>query len=206
MVWTKAKTAAVILIGMGVLLAAGTTTFVIYNANKPIQGIPTDWSVISGNREQWHWADGKINAHSTTFESILASSKAYGDVTLSAIASTTNREASLAIRLQDANNGYLIIFAPPGTHRGDAGHISLIKKTNEKKVTLATCLGRVFSTMGPSAKITVTARGPLIEVRLNNVRVLQVMDSTFATGLIGLRIYGDPNYPCDATFSNLTVR
>jgi hypothetical protein len=58
--------------------------------------------------------------------------------------------------------------------------------------------------MGQSAKITVAAQGPLIEVRLNDVRVVRVMDSTFITGLIGLRIYGDPNFPCDATYSNLT--
>jgi hypothetical protein len=201
MTWTKAKKAMVI---GACVLAAGTTAITLCNLERPIRSIPTDWSVISGEREQWKWANGKINAHSTMGDSILASSKQYGDVTLSAIASTTNREASLAIRLQDANNGYLIIFAPAGTHRADAGHISLIKKTNKKKVTLATYLGRMFFTLGPSVKITVTARGPLIEVRLNNVSVLQVMDTTFTAGLIGLRIYGDPDNPCDATFANVT--
>ena len=58
--------------------------------------------------------------------------------------------------------------------------------------------------MGQSAKIAVAARGPLIEVRLNDVRVLRVMDSTFTTGLIGLRIFGDTDYPCDATFLKVT--
>jgi hypothetical protein len=123
---------------------------------------------------------------------------------LSAIASTTNREASLAIRMQDANNGYIIIFAPPGTPRDDAGHISLVKKTDGNEAILATYQGRAFSTMGHSAKITVTARGSVMEVHLNNVRVLRVMDASFDTGLIGLRIYGDPDYPCDATFANVS--
>ena len=58
--------------------------------------------------------------------------------------------------------------------------------------------------MGQSAKVAVTAQGPLIEVRLNDVRVLRVMDTTFTTGFIGLRIFGDGDYPCDSTFSNLT--
>jgi hypothetical protein len=58
--------------------------------------------------------------------------------------------------------------------------------------------------MGHSAKITVTARGSVMEVHLNNVRVLRVMDASFDTGLIGLRIYGDPDYPCDATFANVS--
>jgi RNA polymerase sigma factor (sigma-70 family) len=200
MAWTKVKMAIVI---SACVLATGTTAITFCNLARPIRSIPTDWTVISGDREQWHWANGKINAHSTTFESILASSKAYGDVTLSAVASTTNREASLAIRLQDANNGYLIIFAPTDTLRDDAGHISLIKKTDGNEVTLASYYGRL-SSMGQSAKITVAARGSVMEVRLNDVRVLRVMDTTFATGHIGLRIFGDPDYPCDATFSNVT--
>jgi hypothetical protein len=77
----------------------------------------------------------------------------------------------------------------------------LVKKTAGNEVTLATYHGRMFSSLGQSAKIVVTARGSLMEVRLNNVRVLQVVDTTYATGLIGLRIYGDPDNPCDASFA-----
>ena len=201
MAWTKAKTAVVI--GAFVLVAA-TTTVTFCCLEGPVRGIPPIWWVISGNSEQWNWTKDKIYAHSTTGESLLASSKKYGDVTLSAIASTTNREASLAIRMQDANNGYIIIFAPPGTPRDDAGHISLVKKTDGNEAILATYQGRAFTILGHSAKITVTARGSVLEVHLNNVRVLRVMDTTFATGFIGLRIFGDPDYPCDATFANLT--
>jgi hypothetical protein len=204
MVWTKAKTAAAILIGMGVLLAAGTTTLIIYNANKPIQGIPKDWSVLSGDVDQWNWADGKINAHSITGESILASTRTYRDVTLSAIASTTNREASLAIRMQDADNGYLIIFAPGGTPRDNAGQIALVRKTDGQEITLVAYRGWEFSSMGQSAKITVAAHGSWMEVHLNDVTILGVRDRTFTTGRIGLRIFGDQDYPCDATFSDVT--
>lgn len=200
--WSKAKTA--IAIGACVLLAAEVATIVFYKLNKPVQGIPRHWSVLRGDSEQWNWANGKICGHSTTFETILASEKEYHNVTLSAIASSTNREASLAIRMQDADNGYLVIFAPGGTPRPDAGHIALVKRLGGSETTLADYHGRVFSSLGQSAKITVDAQGPLIEVRLNDVRVVRVMDSTFITGLIGLRIYGDPDNPCDATFSNLT--
>jgi hypothetical protein len=199
--WTNTKTA--IVVSLGVLLAIGTT-IILCNLAWPIRSIPNDWSVISGNSEQWHWANRKINAHSTTGETILASSKEYHNVTLSAITSTTNREASLAIRMQDANNGYIVIFAPGGTPRVDAGHISLIKKESGSETTLATYQGGMFLAMGQSAKITVAAQGPLIEVYLNGARVLRVMDSTFITGLIGLRIFGDPEYPCDATFAKVT--
>ena len=183
MAWAKVKMA--IVIGTGVL-AAGTTAITLYNLERPIRGFPVGWSVITGDSEGWSWANGKINAHSTTYDSILASSRAYGDVTLSAIASSTNREASLAIRLQDANNGYVVIFAPAGTPRDDAGRIRVVKKTDGYEDTLASYQGQVFPTMGQPAKIAVKARGPVMEVRLNDVRVLRVMDTTFATGFIGL--------------------
>jgi hypothetical protein len=202
MVWTKTKMA--IVVGVCVLLAAEVATITFYKLNKPVQGIPKHWSVLDGDSEQWNWANGKIHGRSASFESILASEKEYHDVTLSAIAGSTNREASLAIRMLDAKNGYLIIFAPGGTPRPDAGHIALVKRLDGSETSLGYYQGRVFSYMGQSAKITVAAQGPLIEVRLNDVRVLRVTDSTFAAGLIGIRIYGDPDSPCDATYSNLT--
>ena len=203
MAWAKVKTAMVI---GSCVLAVGTTTVTLYSLERPVRSIPANWSVIGGDPAAWHWENGKIHVHSTTFESILASGRKYGDVTLSAIASTTNREASLVVRLQDADNGYFIIFAPAGTPIpwNPSGYILLIKKTDRNEVTLATYQGRVFSTLGQSAKIAVTTRGPVMEVRLNDVRVLRVMDTTYATGFIGLRIFGDPEHPCDATFSNVT--
>jgi RNA polymerase sigma factor (sigma-70 family) len=204
MAWTKAKTA--ILVAAGVLLT-GTATVTIYNynASRPIVGIPKDWSVLDGNSEQWSWANGKINGHGTNGESVLASGGEYGDVTVSATVGSTNREASMAIRLQDADNGYIVVFAPAGTLRDDAGHMALVKRTGGQETTLATYSGHVFSSMGQAAKITITARGPVIEVRLNDTRIIRVMDTTFTSGLIGLRIYGDADYPCDATFSKVTI-
>jgi RNA polymerase sigma factor (sigma-70 family) len=203
MAWAKVKTTIVV---GACVLAAGTTTVTLYSLERPVWGIPANWSVIDGDPAAWHWENGKINVHSTTSETILASSKKYGDVTLSVLASTTNREASLAIRMQDADNGYLIIFAPAGTPIpwNPSGYIRLIKKTAGNEVTLAAYHGRMFSSLGQSAKIVVTARGSLLEVRLNNVRVLQVVDTTYATGRIGLRIFGDPDNPCDASFASVT--
>lgn len=205
MAWTKVKTA--IVIGGCVLLTAGITTVIVCNRDKPIQGIPKDWSALIGNMEQWNWADGKINAHSTTGDSLLASSKQYGDVTLSANVGTTNRDACIALRMQDANNGYLVLFVPDGTPwaADNGSHISLVKRTDGDEVTLGIFKRRGLALPGQSAKITAIAEGSRIEVRLNDVKILSATDSTFHSGYIGLRIYGDPTKPCDATFSNLTV-
>ena len=202
MVWTKTKRAMVV--GACILLVAEAVIITYYKLNQPVTGIPKHWTVLDGENEQWNSADGKILGHTTTFESILASDKEYHNATVSAIAGSTNREASLAIRMQDAKNGYIVIFAPAGTPRGDAGHIAIVKRLDGNETTLGYYQGRVFSYMGQFAKITAVVQGPLIEIHLNDVRVLRVTDSTFTAGLIGLRIYGDPDSPCDAVYSNLT--
>ena len=113
MAWTKAKTA--IAATAFVLLAVGTTTVALYNPARPVQGIPKDWSVLRGSSEQWDWANNRINAHSATGDSILASSKQYRNVTVSATVGTTNRDADLVLRMQDPDNGYLVLFVPDGT-------------------------------------------------------------------------------------------
>jgi len=204
MAWTNAKTAAVA--GACVLLVAVTAIIMFYIREMPVQGIPKNWSTISGDLDQWTWANGAINAHSSAGETILASTREYRDVTLSAWASTTNREASLAIRMRDADNGYIVIFAPAGTPCpwNENGFIGLIRKTAGEEVTLRSYNGRIFSVLGPAARIAVTAKGPWMEVRLNDVTVFRVADTNFSSGFIGLRIFGSGDYPCNATFSRLT--
>ncbi len=201
--WAKANIA--IVAGAIVLLAAGAAaTIILFSQARPLHGIPRDWSVLGSDEDQWNWVDGRIVGHSTSGQSILASGKEYRNVTLSAVVGTSNREASLAVRVQDADNGYVVIFAPGGTGRDDAGHIALVKRLGGQETTLGYYHGRVFSSIGPSAKVTVIARGPWIEVRLNDVTVLRVKDTTFEAGFIGFRVCGDPDSPCDSTFSRVT--
>jgi RNA polymerase sigma factor (sigma-70 family) len=201
MAWAKAKTAVVVSVGV---LAAGTATVTVWTLENPI---PAGWSVISGDSRGWTWAGGKINAHSTTGDSILASSRQYGDFTLSVIASTTNREASLAFHMQDADNGYILVYSPDGTPcpwDEGIGHFRLDKRTAGMDTNVAYYHGPQFPAVGQPAKIKVTTRGSFIEVDLNDVSVIQIEDATYPAGRIGLRNYGDPNYPSDATFSDVT--
>lgn len=201
MTWTKAKTA--IAVGASVLLALVTTTIILYHMGRPMRSIRAEWSAINGDSGQWSWEGGKIKAHTVTGDSIFASREEYGDVTFSAIASTTNREASLAIRLQDASNGYLIVFAPAGTPGNGDGFVRLVKRTSMNETTIAAYQKRKLLTIGKSAKIKVVAKGSLITVFLNGDKILQAHDTTFTTGYIGFRIYGWADYPCDATFSHV---
>jgi len=196
----------VVFVGAGVLLAAGIAALVFYVVGNSTRTVWKEWSLLEGNEDQWSLSGGKIHAHSVEGENILASEKEYGDVTCSATVSTTNREASLAIRLRDAGNGYLIIFAPPRTPCpwNRTGFVAVIKKVSGTETTLVSYNKRTLLAVGQTAKLKVIARGPSIEVHLNGTKILHVNDSTFATGHIGLRIFGDPNYPCDATFSRVT--
>jgi RNA polymerase sigma factor (sigma-70 family) len=204
MAWAKAKTA--IVVSACALLAAGTTTIAIYHMGAPMRSIRTGWSVIHGDSGQWSLDNDKIKGQSTTGDSIFASSEEYGDVTFSAIASTTNREASLAFRMQDADNGYLVIFVPSNSEADPAGFIRLLKRVSGKEKVIAACQmhKRELLDMHQWAKIKIVARGTAIEVYVNGVKVLQANDTTFAAGYIGFRIYGKPNSPCDATFSKVT--
>jgi len=56
---------------------------------------------------------------------------------------------------------------------------------------------RVVCGMGGGADCRGIAKGTA-------ARILRTEDTTFASGLIGLRIYGDPIKPCDATFLKVT--
>jgi hypothetical protein len=202
MAWTKAKTA--IVAGACVLLTAGTTTITIYNVGKPMRTIQSEWSAISGNEGQWSWSGGKIEAHTVDGDSIFASSKKYGDVTFSAIAKTTNREASLAFRMQDAANGYILNFTPVGSPGEPNGFVRLRKRIGNDETTLAIYQGQRLVATGKSAKIKVVAKGSLIQVFLNGANVLRAHDTTFTTGYIGFRVYGWGDSPCDATFSHVS--
>ncbi len=205
MAWTKAKTAVVA--SACVLLAAGTTTLTIYNMGKPMRTIQSEWSAVSGDNGQWSWAGGIIEGHSVTGDSVFASSKKYGDVTLSAVVTTPNREATLAFRLQDATNGYSVVFAPGNTPGNDGpGFVRLNKIINASETRLATYQGPRMVAAGKSAKLKVVAKGSLIEVYLNGANILRAHDTTFTSGYIGFRIYGWADAPCDATFSSVNFR
>jgi serine/threonine protein kinase len=204
---TFPKTA--IIVGAVLLLVAGAAALIFHDATTTvhIEGIPKDWSVLKGDTDQWNWTDNTITGHTTNGDSTLASTRQFGDVTLSAMVSTTNREASLALRFQDADNGYLVAFVPDGTPaaRNDTSKISLLRRFAGEEKELALFIRRGLSAPGKLEKLTFSAIGSRLEVRLNDITIMKTNDSTFASGYIGLRVYGDPRYPCDAVFSNLTV-
>jgi len=137
----------------------------------------------------------------------LLSGRDYENFTMSVVASVNNREASLAFRMQDKDDGYILVFCPAGTHwtQGNAAQLRLIKRTSEGEFELAAFKGEKFTAVGRRAKIEVTATGPRFTIRLNGVKVLAHRDDTYATGRLGFRICGDSTDPSDSTFSKLII-
>ena len=60
-----------------------------------------------------------------------------------------------------------------------------------------------FPTAGKSGTLRVVTEGSQIRVYFNGVEVLTISDSTYLSGEVGLRVYGDAS---DAVFSNVSVK
>ena len=202
MAWTKSKIVMVAVAGL--LLVSGTAAIILLHEGKSMRSLRTEWSVIRGDQSQWSFAGGKIMAHSFGGETILASRNQYGDVTFSAVAGSLDMAASLAIRLQDADNGYFIVFAPANTRVNPNGYILLAKRISGAQTPIGIYQKQKVLDVGHSARIKVVAKGPAIEVYLNGDKVIQAEDATFATGYLGLRVAGySQSYPCNATYSRV---
>lgn len=168
--------------------------------------LPSNWSVVGEG--SWTCNGNIIIAHTTSGDGMLLSDAIYTDVYFEAVISTQNREASIAVRMQDVNNGYTIVLVPDKTSYtsyGD-GVLNIIKRINGEEITLNSYHSAIFPKAGDPATLAVKVSGFSIQVYLNGRNVLAAFDSTFENGKIGLRIFGDSSAPCDSTFTNLSVK
>ena len=166
----------------------------------------TGWSVIGTGNGEWHCHENRIQVLSSTGDSILVSRNRYADVTISADASTTDREVGLAVRMQDAGNGYVAILIPNGIglNKGDEG-LWLAKRVAGSEQSIGYYHGAGLPLLGESTNFAVSAVGPLIQVKLDDQIVLSIYDTTFTWGGVGLRIHGDSDFPNDASFTNISI-
>ncbi len=195
-------------VSAAVLLAVIITTiyFGFWNSTRTIWN---SWTPLSGDKKQWSYAHGKITGHSATGEIMLASPGKYSDVTFSATVQITSGQAALAIRMQDRNNGYLVVFAAGRARNpGNGGSVVLEKVASGNGTILATTRENLtsVSSIGQTAKIKVIARGSLMEIWVDGKKLLQARDSTYTAGRIGVAISGNANVTRDATFSKVSFR
>lgn len=131
----------------------------------------------------------------------------YGDTDFGVDVSTTDREASIAFRAQDAANLYEVIFEPDGLpwRGGGNGGIWLDRRENYVGNTIGYAHPAAFPKAGEVARLRVVAIGPHITVYLNGAVVLSLDDDRYGSGKVGLRIFGDSSLPCDAVFANVAL-
>jgi hypothetical protein len=164
------------------------------------------WTTIGTAPADWQRTESTVTGLTTAGDSLLVSDKVYGDVTFSATASTPNREASLAVRMKDAANGYLLIFVPDGlSWNNGVGGIWFAKRTAGAESRLGYYHGAGFPSLRQNARLAVVAAGASFKITLNGSEILSVTDATFPSGRVGLRIYGDSGLPCSATFGDVQV-
>jgi len=112
-----------------------------------------------------------------------------------------NREASLALRMQDARNGYILIFVPTGSRGGNAG-LYLVRRTNGRETTLAWTQTNLPS-IGEWANLAISVTEYHFVVSLNGQVLINYTDqnsSRIPSGAVGFRVYGDRQSPCSARF------
>lgn len=241
--WEKMRNPAIVAVVLVALLFA-SVHYGIWNSTKTIW---KHWTALSGSKDQWSYADGKLTGHSTTGQSMLASPGKYRDVTFSANVQLTGGEGAIAIRMQDEDNGYYIVLGGGGGAGGLAnglgargggvrglaggggvrgggagglagagggrgagfggagGSVSLERMKGGVAAILDTsrALSAAQITTGQPIKVEVTARGPLIEVRIDGKKLLQYKDWNFPSGSIGVGVAGGRNGTSGVTFSQV---
>jgi hypothetical protein len=148
-----------------------------------------------------------VTARITDGNALLVSPSEYEDVQIEAAVSTPNREASLAVRVRDEGNFYLAIFLPDGvpTLQGRSGGVWLYKSTDGVGTFLMTGRPTAFAQAGDTIRLRLVARASTLTLFMNGREVIRAVDETHRTGRVGLRIFGDKDGPCDATFASVRV-
>jgi hypothetical protein len=162
------------------------------------------WTAIGG---MWMESDtGVVHGESTAFDGLYLFNQPFTDFTFAAEVQAVDREASLALRMQDSNNGYLVIFVPSGVNDANPG-LYLAKRVNGDHSFVAATRSNIPAA-GEWVRISVQVVGTRIQVYLNDAMTLDFTDTTppsFASGKVGLRLYGTAQAPCHANFRNITL-
>jgi hypothetical protein len=166
---------------------------------SPLPTAEPTWIAIGGT---WTGpADGAVHGETDVVDALYMYSDTYSDFTFAAEVQAVDREASLAFRMQDAQNGYLVIIVPSNAIGANPG-IYLAKRVRGEHSFLASTQ-QGLPTAGQWVRVAVQTAGANIQVSVNDALIFDVDDTTapqFAAGQVGFRIYGDQSGPCQANF------
>ena len=172
--------------------------------------LPIDWQVAG--KGLWTCANNVVKAYSIDGNGFLLSKAVYRDAYFEATVSTKDREASLAIRMQDEDNGYIVVLVPGNTlwakkvSSGSGYSDFRIRKNGQESSLTKYNYNISIPNAGELITLSVLASGSSFQVYINGKLAIQAYDETFKEGRIGLRIFGGSDIPCNSTFTNLIVK
>lgn len=163
------------------------------------------WTAIGG---QWTWLEpGLLYGETDSLDGLFLYDGYYEDFTFSAEAQALDREASLAFRMQDSANGYLVIFVPQGAIGANPG-LWLAKRVDGAHSFLAHYSASNLPFVEDWVSLSVQASGSRFWIYLNGTLAIDFTDTSapaFTSGRLGFRIYGDTSAPCHAYFRNIQL-
>lgn len=162
------------------------------------------WTVIGFGTGSWKLDGEVVYGRSVDGDSILVSSEEYSDFVFAARVSTTNREASLFFRIQDVAHCYQVVLFPEGSSAGRGG-VYLRLRDWQKRDEIARYTEAGWPRLGEKIHVLIVAVGDRIVVAVNGKEVIDIRDSTYRSGKVGLRVYGERDYPCDSWFDRIMI-
>lgn len=181
-----------------VLLLVSASDEVVKNFNS----LNADkWEVISG---EWKEQDNVLKGSSGSGDGfIFIKDKTYKNFTLECNIKVENREGSIAFRVVDKNNMYILVFNPK-VSKDAQGSVLLIRRIKGKETYFAGAELYVKSNCWIKLKLIV--EGKTIRVYANDKFILSVDDENLSEGKVGLRVFGDFLSGCDAYFYDFSVK
>jgi serine/threonine-protein kinase len=155
----------------------------------PTETIP--WVAYGGS-----WTgpfDGLVQGESIDGDGLYLYQKTYTDFVFTAEVLTPDREASLAFRMQDRNNGYLLILVPTGIEFDANPGLYLAKRIEGDHFFFAYSDANLPA-VGEWAELSVEVTGRTIRAYLNGALAFEYTDTAappFDSGMLGFRIFGD---------------
>lgn len=159
------------------------------------------WEIVSGD---WKAENGMIKGSSGGGEGLLLlKDKLFANFTLECRIKVENREGSLAFRVKDKDNLYLLVFNPKISDESQ-GSVLLIRRLNGKETYFAGSEQYVWR--NEWVKLKISAVKEKLEVYVNGKMTVSVDDKNLKEGRAGLRVFGDFFNGCDAYFDDFSIK
>ena len=167
-------------------------TLDILNLNK--------WEKISGD---WVVLNDTLKGSTSSGDGLIfLKDKVFKDFILECKISVESREGSIAFRILDKNNMYILVFNPK-VNKDAQGSLLLIRRIKGKETYFAGL--EQYVPLRTWIKIKLVVEGKKINVYSNDNFVLSVEDENFSEGKVGMRVFGDILSPCTAYYKDFSI-